>query len=114
MQTSVIRGHRADTLNATIKRSYIWPSLKVMKLKTNIRVQRAISNNEEKSYFGRFLNNLGDSKLDYDPNNEILISSAIGTDVLTESQLIAAVYSNDERLRDPEWISNVRFYVSAS
>ena len=35
----IIGGHRADTVNATIKRSYIWPSVEVMKLKTNMRVQ---------------------------------------------------------------------------
>ena len=103
--TIIIRGHRADTVNATIKRSYIWPSVEVMKLKTNMRVQRAVSDNEEQSYFARFLNDLGDGKLEYDNNNEILIPSAIGTDVLSESQLIAAVYSDDERLSDPDWIS---------
>ena len=101
----VIRGHRADTVNATIKRSYIWPSVEVMKLKTNMRVQRAVSDNEEQSYFAIFLNDLGDGKLEYNNNNEILIPSAIGTDVLSESQLIAAVYSDNERLRDPEWIN---------
>ena len=47
----IIRGHRVDTVNATIKRSYIWHSIEVMKL--NMRVQRAVSDNEERSYFGR-------------------------------------------------------------
>ena len=74
----IIRGHRADTVNAMIKRSYIWPSVEVMKLKTNMRVQRAVSDNEEQAYFARFLNDLGDGKLEYDNNNEILIPSTIG------------------------------------
>ena len=76
-----------------------------MKLKTNMRVQRALSDNDEQSNFARFLNELGEGKLRYDNNNEILIPSEIGRDVLSESQLLAAVYSDDERLRDPEWIS---------
>jgi hypothetical protein len=34
----VTRGSRADEVNASLKRSYLWPYIKILELKTNMRV----------------------------------------------------------------------------
>jgi hypothetical protein len=34
----IARGTRADEVNASLKRSYLWPYIKILELKTNIRV----------------------------------------------------------------------------
>ncbi|XP_050064218.1 uncharacterized protein LOC126553074 [Aphis gossypii] len=34
----VVRGTRADEVNASLKRSYIWPDITKLKLKTNMRI----------------------------------------------------------------------------
>jgi len=34
----IARGTRANEVNASLNRSYLWPYLKILKLKTNMRV----------------------------------------------------------------------------
>ncbi|CAF1157243.1 unnamed protein product, partial [Brachionus calyciflorus] len=62
----VLRGHRADIINATIKSSYLWNHVRKFKLINNMRLI-----NDTNSNYRQFLLNLGDGVLPTSTINEI-------------------------------------------
>lgn len=56
----VTRGTRGDEINASLKRSYIWPKITVLQLKTNIRV---LFSETENTVFADLLLKIGNGQL---------------------------------------------------
>ena len=90
----VPRGTPADELDACIKSSYLWGHIKVLRLKTNMRVR--LSGNNEARQFAANLLRVGNGTVPADEEGRIELSF-LGTNIVhTQEELITAIYPNLE------------------
>lgn len=87
------RGTMYDQINACIKSSRLWKYVKIMKLKTNMRLQR--SNNNDAHNFSKYLLSIGDGKEKLDiKTGKMKFRENFGTFCPNIESLIKHVYPN--------------------
>ena len=66
---------RADVISSSLRRSYIWRHLKMMKLTINMRLHQTLNprNNPKQNDFAEFLLKIGDGKYPIIPNTKTMI-----------------------------------------
>jgi ATP-dependent exoDNAse (exonuclease V) alpha subunit len=83
----ISNGSRADIINASLKNSYIWNNITILKLRTNMRLQRS----PEDFTFAEWLLNIGRGRhIDSDGNVDIPPSMI----TLSEDDLINKIYGD--------------------
>ncbi|XP_054285654.1 uncharacterized protein LOC129002107 [Macrosteles quadrilineatus] len=99
----VVRGTRADEINASMKRSTLWPIMNKLALTKNMRAN--IGNEVEE--FSNVLLKLGDGKLG-NVDGTIDIPPSLGVIVQTQDELIEKVYPGIEDLpnKSSAWLCN--------
>ena len=97
----IVRGTRADEINACIKSSYLWGVVQVLQLKTNMRVH--IHNDEQAGHFAQQLLQLGNGLL---PARDGNVTIPFGTLLPTEEDLLSTVFRNIHcRYTNYDWLS---------
>lgn len=85
----IARGTRADEVNASLKRSYLWPYIKILELKTNMRV---LCTGQDNINFAEDLLLIDNGEFQ-ETNDKINIKS-FSNSVTTITKLIQNVYPN--------------------
>ena len=107
----VPRGTPADELDACIKSSYLWGNIKVLRLKTNMRVR--LSGNNEARKFAANLLRVGNGTVPADEEGRIELSF-LGTNIVhTQEELITAIYPNLESRGKSFYNQIHHFFTSA-
>lgn len=98
------RGTRADEVKACIKSSRLWPRIKKLSLKTNMRVY--LKNDSSAGLFSELLLKIGNGEYP-ERAGKVLIPETLGKVVNTLDQLISTVYSDIFRIKEKtmEWFS---------
>jgi len=92
----VKKGLKADTIAASLNKSYLWPSIKVLRLSINERVKR-YGNDIESTNFAKFLLAVGEGRIPTTNENFENDTIRIPENMLiphTENDLINAVFPN--------------------
>ena len=103
----VKRGSRAQIVDASLKRSKLWPFLHQMHLIRNMRVETAGGDVTEMREFANFLLQVGEGRLpiESDPYGVRLPGDVVSPSA-TASELIAEVYGDDlSLLSDRDWLT---------
>ena len=97
------RGTRANTVDASIQRSYLWQFTTVMHLDTNMRVH--LQNDTSAGEFASLLS-IGDGTFPLtDPPNVIALPACIGRQAESLDELIQTVYPNiSVNIRNTKWL----------
>ena len=99
----VPRGTRADEVKACIKSSYLWPSIKKLNLKNNMRV--IIRGDECGRKFSDLLLKIGNGEY---PESEgtVNIPADLGSVVATVTHFINKIYPDiaDIKMKSMEWL----------
>jgi hypothetical protein len=85
----VVRGTRADEINASLKRSVLWPTINRLSLTVNMRVY--LGNDPEVEEFADILLQVGNGSL-ANESGVIVIPQSLGTIVSSQQLLIDSVY----------------------
>ncbi|XP_054259806.1 uncharacterized protein LOC128984535 [Macrosteles quadrilineatus] len=85
----VVRGTRADDINASLKRSTLWPTVERLSLTLNMRAVSIDQQRDEE--FSEILIKLGDGTLD-NINGIITIPPSLGVVVSSQDELITNVF----------------------
>lgn len=89
----VTRGTRADEVNASLKRSYLWPYIKILELKTNMRV---LCTDQDNINFVKDLLLIG--KGEFQATNDKINIKSFCNSVPTITKLIQNVYPNIQNI----------------
>ena len=85
-------------------RAYLWRSVQVVKLTTNMRVRLGGDEADIQQRFSDMLYDVGEGRLARDSNNVITLPEGLGTHVSTLDHLISKVYDDADRMDDPLYI----------
>jgi len=85
----VPRSIKSDEINARLKSSFLWASVKLLRLTTNMRVHLGGDNNT--AQFSRILLDMGNGNI-LNNDGEVLIEPTFSTSVTGQDELIANVY----------------------
>ncbi|XP_047537866.1 ATP-dependent DNA helicase pif1-like [Vanessa atalanta] len=105
----ITKGTRADIVTACLKSSYLWSSVKILSLRTNMRAH--LSDNYDAD-FPYQLRKLGEGKINCSNNNDtsdyIKLDNRLGHILDRLEDLIDAIYPDLENLldRDYNWLSS--------
>ncbi|XP_050053844.1 uncharacterized protein LOC126549245 [Aphis gossypii] len=89
----VTRGTRADEVNASLKRSYLWPYIKILELKNNMRV---LCTDQDNINFVKDLLLIG--KGEFQATNDKINIKSFCNSVPTITKLIQNVYPNIQNI----------------
>lgn len=99
----VPRGTPADELDACLKASFIWQHVKVLTLRTNIRVH--LHGDQTAGDLSNLLLRIGNGEIPSAADGQIVIPSACGQIVQSLDNLKESVYPNiTENFNKPEWL----------
>ena len=108
----VPRGTPADELDACIKSSYLWGNIKVLRLKTNMRVR--LSGNNEARKFAANLLRVGNGTVPADEEGRIELSF-LGTNIVhTQEELITAIYPNLESRGKSSFYNQIHHFFTCT
>lgn len=98
------KGTAADQIEACIKRSSLWETVKTLRLTINMRVQS--SNDATASQFAKKLLNIGNGVYPVDKDGNIKIDQSIGTIANTKEQLIDFIFPDIEnKYKEEAWLT---------
>ena len=96
------KGTRANEVDACFKSSYLWHHVKILSLKTNMRVH--LTGDQDAFQFSEKLLAVGNGEIPTDENNEIEMSQ-IGNTVITANELSEKVFGNlDTQYMNLDWL----------
>ena len=97
------RGTRADQYNASLKTSYLWQSVKVLRLNINMRAY--LNGDYDSGTFASKLLDVGDGNLAKNINDEISITDELAGCVSSEYELVSSVYNDFEaNYKSVDWL----------
>ena len=98
----ISKGTSVDEINSCLKTSYLWKSIKILSLKTNMRVR--LEKNTGAEAFSSLLLKIGNGEIKSDPDNQIKIPKGINI-VTNEETLIKSVFPNIlENINNSDWL----------